>query len=1033
MQISDLFIKRPVFAVVVSLLLIVGGLASLSRLPVREYPQVDPPIVSVNTVYRGASNEVIESRVTEVVEGAVAGLEGVKQITSQSQDDRSSVTIEFNVDRDPDAAASDVRDRVSRIISRLPDGVDSPVIQKVDTNAQAILWIGITSTTLDSLELTDFLRRVFVDRLSTVPGVASVNVAGERRYAMRIWLDRQAMAARNITAQDIESAIRRQNVELPGGRITSSQREFTVKTDTRLSTPEEFNNLVLANRNNYLVRLSDVARVQVGAQDDRFEFYKGGSNAIGLGIIRQATANTLSVADGVRAELQNLKSSLPEGTVSEVLYDESAFIRASINGVVRTLIEGIILVCLVILIFLRDWRSTIVAVVAIPVSIIAAFMVVAFFGGSINVLTLLAIVLAIGLVVDDAIVEIENIHRRIEEGQEPLLASFDGAREIGFAVIATTLTLIAVFIPLAFMTGQTGRLFREFAIMLAAAIAFSGVVARTLTPMMCSKLMVPAHGRIYKWSEPFFIRMNEGYKKLLAHSLRRPYLILLMGSVVSLIAVTLFQALPKEFAPVEDRGFLITSITAPEGSSLDYTRERVQEVQKMLDPYQSQIGSILAIVAPGQQRPSPVNSGLLITRLKPWEQRSLKQQDIVAKLLGPVSSLPGARAFPINPPSLGQRGFRQPIQFVMGGPDYETLKQWREIVLEKARSTGLFVNIDSDYRESKPDIRVSIDRRRAADLGISIEDIGLTLDLMFGERQVSTFVDRGEEYYVIVQAQSQDRATPDDLTSVFMRSGNGELISLSSFVTLKESAGPQNLNRFNRLRSITIESSLAPNVSIAQGLNALESIVRENLPPDVRIGYSGQSREFRESSNAIYITFGAALLVVFLVLAAQFESWINPFIVMLTVPLAFTGGLLGLYLSGQSLNIYSQIGMILLIGLMTKNGILIVEFANQLREEGLEIYEAVIESSVQRLRPILMTSIATIGGALPLALSSGAGAEARMAIGYVIVGGVALSTALTMLVVPAMYLLIGRFAQPRNHVDALLDRLRGQPRLQPAE
>ena len=1034
MQVSDLFIRRPVFSVVVSLLLIVGGLASLMNLPVREYPAVDRPVVFVSTVYRGASNEVIESRVTEAVEGAVAGIEGIRQITSSSQNDRSSVSIEFEVSRNPEAATSDVRDAVSRVIGRLPDGAETPVVRKADANASPIIWVGFTSDTLDPLELSDYLNRVYVDRLSTLPGVANVYIAGERRFAMRIWVDRSALAARGLTVQDLETAIRRQNVELPGGRVESSQRELTVKTDSRLATPEQFEQVILTNKNGYLVRLGEVARVEVGAEDDRFEFYQSGRTAIGLGVVRQSTANTLAVADAVREEVEELQQSLPPGTLSEVLYDESQFIRASISGVLRTLAEGIGLVILVILLFLRDWRSTIVAMVAIPVSVISAFMVMSFLGASINVLTLLAIVLAIGIVVDDAIVEIENIHRRIEEGQPPLLAAFDGAREIGFAVIATTATLMAVFVPLAFMTGNTGKLFREFAITLAACIFFSGVVARTLTPMMCSKLMVPAHGRIQRLTEPLFEGMNRGYRWLLTRALKVPLVLLALGGLVSVLAYNLFAMIPKEFSPTEDRGAIIVRIQAPEGASLDYTRERVREVERALMPYQERgvVSSMLSQVAPGFARPSPVNEGMVIVRLVPWEEREVKQQDLVQRLTPQISSFPGARAFPLNPPSFGGAGgFGQPIQFVLGGPDYETLRGWRDIVMQKAQETGKLVNIDSNYRESQPDVRVQIDRARAADLGVSVEEIGRTLELMFGEREVSTFVNRGDEYPVIVRARARDRATPSDLTNTFVRAANGELIPLSSFVSISESAAPQSLNRFDRLRSITIQSALAPGVSIGEGLAILEQIVRENLPSEARIGYTGQSKDFRESSNAIYITFGMALLVVFLVLAAQFESWINPLIIMLTVPLAVTGGLAALWLTGQSLNIYSQIGMILLIGLMTKNGILIVEFANQLRERGASVREAVIRSSVLRLRPILMTSIAMIGGAIPLAWSTGAGAEARNAIGSVIVGGVALSTALTMLVVPSLYLLIGGFTKPSTYVGEMLEKLRAQTGLRP--
>jgi multidrug efflux pump len=1066
MQLSDLSIRRPVFASVLSLLLIVVGVAALFSLPVREYPQIDPPIVSINTVYRGASNEVIENRVTEVIERVVAGIEGITEIRSTSQNDRSNVTIEFNVNRDPDAAAADVRDRVGRVLSRLPDGVDTPVVGRVDANAQAIIWIGLTSSTLDSLEMTDFLRRYVVDRLATVPGVANVNIGGERLYAMRINIDRQALAARGLTVQDVDAAIRRQNVDIPGGRITSSQRELTVKTDSKLATREEFAQIVVSNRNGYPVRLGEVAQIEVAAADDRFEYYASGRPGIGLGIIRQSTANTLAVAEGVRAELTRMRggrplpdaqnqsaleralkilhldfllprsagpapevqygpSVFPEGVDVQVLYDESRFIQASITGVLTVLTEGILLVVLVILVFLRSWRSTLVAAIAIPVSIIPTFAVLAMFGFSINVLTLLAVVLAIGIVVDDAIVEVENVHRRIEEGEPVLLASFIGAREIAFAVIATTVTLMAVFIPMAFMEGQTGRLFREFGICLATAIFFSGLVARSLTPMLCSKLLTEHHGRIHRWTEPVFVGMQNVYRVLLRGALAAPLVVLAVAGLVSLAAVQLFNMVPKEFAPVEDRGVVIIPVTAPEGSSLDYTRERAREVEALIQPYIDSrvVDSTLTIIAPGFQRPSPVNAALVIVRLAPWDRRSTSQMQMQRELLQRVQVIPGARVFPINPPTLGQRGFQQPVQFVLGGPDYETLKGWRDLVMERAAQTGLFLNLDSDFRENQPDLRVRIDRARAADLGIPVELIGRTLELMFGEREISTYVDRGFEYSVIIQARAQDRTSPADLTNLFVRTGTGELVPLANLVTIAEIAGPQQLTRVDRLRSITIQGSLAPGVALGQALDRLEQIAREVLPPEARIGYGGQSKEFRRASNSLYFTFGFALLVVFLVLAAQFESWIAPTVIMFAVPLAVTGGLAALVFTGQSLNVYSQIGMILLIGIMTKNGILIVEFTNQLREQGYALYDALVEASVLRLRPILMTSIATVFGAVPLALSYGAGAESRTAIGWVVIGGASLSTMMTLFVVPALFLLLGRFTQPRSTIGDMLEAL----------
>lgn len=1025
MQLSDLSIERPVFATVISLLLVVAGVAALGALPIREYPAIDPPVVSVTTVYRGASNEVVENRVTEVLESAIAGIEGIRQITSQSQNDRSSITVEFNVRRDPDAAAADVRDRVSRTLGRLPDGVDPPVIARVDANAQAVMWIGTTSTTLNALELSDFLRRNIVDRLSTVPGVANVNVGGERKYAMRINIDRAALAARQLTVQDVEAAIRRQNVELPGGRLTSTQRELTVKTESRLANREEFASIVVSSRNGYLVRLGEVARVEVGAADDRFELYSSGKTAIGMGIIRQATANTLSVADGIEKELDKLRPAFPAGTEVSILYNEAVFIRASINGVLVTLLEGVALVVLVIIVFLRSWRSTLVAAIAIPVSIVPTFAVLWAFGFSINVLTLLAVVLAVGIVVDDAIVEVENVHRRIEEGEPPLIASYLGAREIAFAVIATTITLMTVFIPISFMEGQTGRLFREFGVTLAAAIGFSGLTARSLTPMLCSKLLVHENGAIHRWTEPFFLGMNRGYRWLLGGALAAPLIVIFVGALVAGAAYNLFAMVPKEFAPVEDRGVVIIPLTAPEGSSLAYTRERVREVERALKPFEDRgvIASVLTLVAPGLQRPAPVNAGLLIVRLKRWEERDVTQQQVQRQLLGPVAGLPGARAFPINPGSLGQRGFSQPVQVVLGGPDFQTLRDWRDRVMQRAQASGKVVNLDSDYRESQPDLRVKIDRARAADLGVSVETIGRSLELMFGEREVSTYIDRGVEYPVIVQARPEDRSAPTDLKNIFVRSGAGDLVPLSSFVTLGEIAGPQALNRFDRLRSITITALPAPGVALGEALATLDQIAAEVLPPEARLSYNGPSKDFKDSSGSLYVTFAFALLVVFLVLAAQFESFVAPFVIMLTVPLAITGGLAALYFTGQTLNVYSQIGMILLIGIMTKNGILIVEFTNQLREEGMELRRALTEASVQRLRPILMTSIATVSGAVPLAISTGAGAEARSAIGWVIVGGASLATVMSLFVIPAIYLLLGRFTKPRNHIRAMLDKM----------
>ncbi|MBI4184643.1 MAG: efflux RND transporter permease subunit [Proteobacteria bacterium] len=1028
MKISEVSIKRPVFATVMSVMLVVLGVASLTKLAVREYPAIDPPIVSVTTVYKGASNDVVESRITEIIEGAVAGIEGVKTITSQSREERSQVSIEFRLDRDVEAAAADVRDRVARVQSRLPDGAELPVVSKVDSDARAIVWFTLSSDRRNQLELTDYVRRNLVDRLSIVPGVASVHISGERRYSMRVWLDRQALAARGLTVDDVEQAIKRQNVELPSGRIESTQRELTVKTDSRLSTPEEFRAVVITTRGGYPVRLGEVARVDVGAEDERGELRANGRFSVGLAVVRQSTANTLAVADGVKAEMERIKPSLPPDILVLIGYDESLFIKESLYQVIHALLIGVAMVIGVIFLFLRTFRATIIPGVAIPVSIIGSCTALAVFGFSLNVLTLLAFVLAIGIVVDDAIVVLENIHRHIEMGTPPLLAAHRGSRQIAFAVVSSTATLGAVFVPISFMEGNTGRLFTEFGIALAAAVLASGVIALSLSPMMCSKFLRPhqAEGRFYNLTEPVFVGINAGYRWLLTRALNVPLIVLAGGVAVSILAYGLWRVLPKEFTPIEDRGVVVIPMTAPEGASLAYTREHVIQVERLVQPMVDQglVNVVMGNIAPGFQRPAPVNIANVFVRLKPWSERDRKQQDLVNEIQPKVLAVSGVRASVLNPPSLGQRGFQPPVQFVIGGTDYDTVRGWRDRILARAGRDPRFINLDSNYRENKPELRVRIDRAKAADLGVSVEAIGRTLEALFGSREVNTYVDRGQEYKVIVQARAQDRAKPSDLAAVFVRSaGTGLLIPLSNLVTLQEAAGPQDLNRVDRLRSITITASLVPGFTIAEALESLERIAAEELPPEARISFQGQSREFKESSASLYVTFGLALVIVFLVLAAQFESWVHPFIIMLAVPLAVTGGLLALWLMGISLNVYSQIGMILLIGLMAKNGILIVEFANQLRDEGKSVREAVIEAAVIRLRPILMTAISTVVGAVPLAWASGAGAESRSAIGWVIIGGVAFATMMTSFIVPALYLLLAHLTRPVNYIARRLSAL----------
>jgi multidrug efflux pump len=1037
MVLSDLSIKRPVFALVISMMLVVLGLAAYRKLPVRELPDIDPPTVNVTTTYRGAAAPVVESQVTEIIEAAVAGIEGIKRITSQSRDERSQVTIEFRLSRGVDVAANDVRDRVGRALARLPVGIDTPVVAKIDGDARAILWVALTSDRHNGLELTDLARTYLYDRLSVVEGVASLIIAGERRFAMRIWLDRQAMAARGLTTQDIEDAIRRENVELPGGWLQSTAREFTVRTDTRLSTPDQFRAVVVSRRDGVQTLLGEVARVEIGAEEDRNELRIMRQSAVGLGVQRQSKANTLEVARDVKAEVDRVRPTLPEGVRVVYGYDESLFIAQAVYEVFHALVVAVVLVVGVIFIFLGSWRATLIPTIAIPVSIIASFIAMSAFGFSLNILTLLGLVLAIGLVVDDAIVVLENVHRRIEEGEPPLLAAWRGSRQIAFAVIATTMVLVAVFVPISFMEGNTGRLFTEFGLALAAAVIFSGLVALTLTPMMCSVLLRPhsEDGLAARAMAPVFRAMNSGFRWTLERCLRAPLIVLAVAGVMSGFAVTLFNALPKEFVPTEDRGVVIIPVTAPEGASVAYTREHVARIEDLVWPYLERgEAAIIQGTIGGFQRPPQSNTANVFIRLAPWATRERKQQAITAEVLPRVLAIPGVRAFALNPPSLGQSGFQAPLQFVLQGPDYETLVEWRNKLMERARQNPSLLNLDSNYRETKPEFRVDIDRRRAAELGVSIQSIGRSIETMLGSREVGAYVVRGEEYKVLLQARPEDRVTPHDLNSIYVRGNSGnsgaasstigsatnQLIPLSNLVTLEERARPQQLNRVDRVRSITVTATPAPGTTLGQALEAMEAYAAEVLPATARHTYAGQSLEFKDSSTALYFTFALALVVVFLVLAAQFESFIHPLIILLSTPLALTGGLLALAVQGLTLNIFSQIGMILLIGLMAKNGILVVEFANQLRDEGMKVRDAILEASVVRLRPILMTSIATILGAVPLATASGAGAESREALGVVIVGGMGLSTLVTLYAIPALYLLLAPLTKPIGAIGRAL-------------
>ena len=1016
MQLPELCIRRPVFATVMSLMIVLLGLVSFQRLSVREYPKIDTPVMSVRTVYKGASPQVIESQITQPLEDSLSGIEGVRTIKSVSREEVSQVTIEFVLERNVDAAANDVRDRVARVRAALPAASDDSVVSKIEADAQAIMWLRLSSDRHSALELSDYADRYVADRLKTLAGVASVIIGGDRRYAMRLWIDRDRLAAYGLTPQDLENALRRQNVEIPSGRIESMQREFTVLTQADLRSEFQFNEMIVAEARGYPVRLKDVGQARLGALDERNIVRVNGIPAVGMGVVKQSTANTLSVAQGVKVELARLQGTLPPGMQLAIAFDSSIFIERSIESVYRSMAEAIALVMLVIFVFLRSFRSTLIPFVTIPVALVGAFFILFLMGFTINVLTLLGLVLAIGLVVDDAIVVLENCHRHVELGKPPLQASADGSREIAFAVVAMSLTLAAVFAPLGFMTGNTGRLFTEFALTVASAVVVSGVVALTLTPMMCSRILKEheQHGGLYLAMERFFHGMTQGYRSLLTRLLALRWVVVLTFVLVAAAGALLYKTLRSELSPLEDRGFFIALVIAPEGASVEYTDRYVRQLEGLLAQV-PEIKSYFTAVAPGLERPNPVNFGIGFSQLAPWEERKRSTLQVTNELAPKMfASMPGVLAFPVNPPSLGQSFRNAPVQFVIQANSYEDLERISNALLEKARASGLLANPDVDLRLNKPQLSVEIDREKAASLGIDVETIGRTLETLLGGRQVTRFQREGKQYDVIVQLEAKDRERPADLTSTFVRTRDGQLVQLQNLVKVRETVGPKELNHFNRLRATVLSANLAPGRSIDEALTFLEKASAEVFDKNARFELDGVSREFRESGAALWITFLLALGFIYLVLAAQFESFVSPFVIMLTVPLAMTGALGAIKLTGGTLNVYSQIGLVMLIGLITKHGILIVEFSNQLRARGVAKLDAVIEAATLRLRPILMTTGAMVLGAVPLAIATGAGAEARQAIGWVIVGGLLLGTVFTLFVIPTAYvLLVGRLTETK--------------------
>jgi multidrug efflux pump len=1033
MRISDLSIERPVFATVLSLLLIVVGLMSYSRLTLRELPAIDPPVVSVDVTYPGASAGVVETRVTQVLEDALAGIEGIETLQSRSVNGRSSVTIEFTLERDIEAAANDVRDAVSRVLDRMPEEADPPEVEKADSDSEVILWLNMSSTAMDTLQVTDYAERYVVDRLSALNGVSQVRVGGQQRYAMRVWLNRDALAARGLTAADAENALRRENIELPAGRIESQDRDFTLRVERSYRKPEDFAQIPLGKGSDgYVVRLGDVAKVELASSERRAYYRSNGEPNVGLGIVKTSTANSLDVALAARAEAERIQASLPQGTRIFVAFDSTVFIESAVERVWSTLFEAIALVLIVIWLFLGSARAALIPAVTVPVCLIAAFIALYAFDFSINLLTLLALVLCIGLVVDDAIVVLENIQRRADLGEPALVAAKRGTKQVAFAVISTTAVLVAVFLPIGLLEGNTGRLFRELAVALAAAVAISALVALTLTPMMSSKLVRPHDSekpnRFHAGIARFLDRVSNAYRRLLERTVDRVWLFGVLMVATLAATVFLFKLVPSELAPPEDRGVFFASIVGPEGAGFDYTVGQVQQVERAL---LTQVGDgkplqrVNTRVPGGFGASEEMHTGQAIVFLHDWQKREVSTDDVVQQVRKEMGGLPGVRVNPQVRSGI-TRGGGQPFQLVLGGPEYGELAQWRDRVLARMEKNPNFFAADSDYKETRPQMRVVIDRARAADLGVSVTEIGRTLETMMGSRRVTTFVDNGEEYDVILQADRALRAAPADLAAIQVRGGNGELIPLSNLVTLTELAEAGSLNRFNRLRAITISAGLAPGYRMGDAIAWAEQVVREELPGTAQVDWKGESREFQKAGSAVLVTFALALLVVYLVLAAQFESFIHPIVIMLTVPLGVGGALLGLWLAGSTLNLFSQIGIVMLIGLAAKNGILIVEFANQLRDEGREVREAIVEACAVRLRPILMTSVATVMGAVPLVVAGGPGSASRFTIGVVVIFGVSFSTLLSLFVVPAFYRRLAPYTRSPEAVKHALEKLESE-------
>jgi multidrug efflux pump len=1025
-KLSQTCIERPVLSTVMSLVIILFGLIALTRLPNREYPDVDPPVVAVTTVLPGAAPEVIETSVTQPLEDQLIAIEGVRHLVSLSREQASQITVEFELDRNVDEAANDVRDRVARARSKLPQDVEEPVVAKRDADASPIMWLALASENMSQLDLSRLAETQIQDRLAKLPGVSEVIIAGERRYAMRIWIDNSRLTAHNLTIDDVAAALQRENVDIPSGRVESVDSEFTVRTLGELSTAPDYGALVVAVVDNAPVRLRDLARVEAGPEDERKVVRFNGKPAVGLGIVKQSKANTLDVAGVVKAEAELIRAMLPAGVTLETAFDTSVFIERSLADVSESIFEAIVLVVIVIFLFLRSFRATLVPAVAIPISLVGTFAVLYFLGFSINTLTLMGLTLSIGLVVDDAIVVLENITRWVELGHPPMEAARRGMEEISFAVVAATVSTVAVFLPLAFLTDKTGLLFREFGITVATAVAVSGFVALTLSPMLCARLLRhsgPEHG-VRAWLARVFDGLTAGYERLLRPLINRPVGPIVVGVLWVVAGALLLRVVEREFIPLADRAGLRILSRAPEGSTIEYTDRYQREVEKTVLTY-PEINRAFSVVALGIGTPGLVNEAGIFANMTPWEERDRTQMEIVDELRGKLSTVGGMTVFPANLPALSNDASLAPISLVLQGPDVGRLARYANEIIQKARAVPGLVNLQTDLLLNKPQIEVRIDRDRASDLGVSVREIARTLQILFGGLDLSTFKLGGETYDVIAQLSRPERSNPRDLYGVYVRGATGRLVPLASMVTVTETVAPRGLPHFDRFRSATVSAYLAQGVPLGSAIEQIRAIADEVLPSGegYRYTFAGESEDYYESGNALAFAYVFAVLVIYLVLAAQFESFVHPLTILVAVALSFTGALVTLLLTGTTLNLFSEIGLVMLVGLVTKNSILIVEFANQLRAQGQGLVEATFEAARTRFRPILMTALSTIVGILPIALGSGAGGEARAPLGIAVAGGMFFSTVLTFLIVPSTYVAIEKLRARRGRAQAVAEAL----------